>query len=63
MPSDLVPAAEVAPHYGVTPQTVTEWAKDGKIPTAVLTAGGHRRFRLADVFAVYPPADSTPVAS
>lgn len=63
MEPDLVSAGAVAPHYGVTPTTVTEWAKDGRIPTAVITPGGHRRYRLVDVFAAFPPAEPAEVAS
>lgn len=53
---DLVSAGAVARHYGVTSETVTQWAKTGRIPTAVTTPGGHRRYRLVDVFAMVPPA-------
>jgi DNA-binding transcriptional MerR regulator len=49
MATDLVTAAVIAEHFGVDPQTVSGWAREGRIPTAIVTPGGHRRFRLADV--------------
>lgn len=57
-PSDLVSASGVAAHYGVAADTVTAWARAGLIPTAVRTAGGHRRYRLVDVFAARPPSQA-----
>ena len=47
-PSELLTAGELAPHFGVTADTVAQWAREGKIPTAITTPGGHRRFRLAE---------------
>lgn len=52
--NDFVSAAAVAAVYGVATSTVTNWAADGKIPTALKTPGGHRRFRLADVLDALP---------
>lgn len=34
---------------GVTERTVHRWAEDGTLIVAYTTAGGHRRYRLADV--------------
>lgn len=53
--------AEAAKLLHVSPQTITRWAKEGRIGY-VVTLGGHRRFRgseirqLAGVAAPPPPA-------
>jgi excisionase family DNA binding protein len=39
---------QVARLLHVSPKTVTRWAQEGRIPCLV-TLGGHRRFRRADV--------------
>jgi excisionase family DNA binding protein len=44
----LLTPAEVAAMFRVDPKTVTRWAKAGKL-TAILTLGGHRRYREAEV--------------
>lgn len=51
MPSLLKPG-EVAAIFRVDPKTVTRWAANGKIQ-AIKTAGNHRRFRLAEIRALY----------
>ena len=38
---------EVADLLGVSPNTVSRWAREGRLPT-IATLGGHRRFK-ADV--------------
>jgi excisionase family DNA binding protein len=43
--------AEVARVFGVDPKTVAKWADRGKIPF-LRTPGGHRRYRLDDVYAL-----------
>ena len=48
---ELLLPAEVAGMFRVSTSTVTRWAKAGKIP-CLRTAGGHRRFRKADVLAL-----------
>lgn len=35
--------SQVAELFGVSPHTVTRWAKEGRLPS-VLTPGGHRRY-------------------
>jgi excisionase family DNA binding protein len=40
--------AEVASAFGVDTQTVTRWARSGKLES-VRTLGGHRRFAARDV--------------
>lgn len=47
----LLTTAELADvlNMRVTSRTVARWADAGTIPTAAITPGGHRRFRLADV--------------
>jgi len=39
---------EVARLFGVSPSTVTRWARTGVLP-AVRTPGGHYRFRSEDI--------------
>jgi excisionase family DNA binding protein len=40
--------AEAATLLHVSPQTISRWAKEGRIGY-VLTLGGHRRFRATEV--------------
>lgn len=51
--SDLMRTSEVAEELGVPPQTVTRWAKQGKLPYSTTLGGtvgsGHRRFLRATV--------------
>jgi excisionase family DNA binding protein len=42
---------EVAALFGVTPQTVARWARDGKL-TVIRTPGGHHRYRESEVRAL-----------
>ena len=44
----LLTPAEVASLFRVDPNTVTRWAKAGKL-TAVRTLGWHRRYRQSEV--------------
>ena len=46
---ELVTPQQAAVVLGVTSRTVVRWAEAGTLPTATRTAGGHRRFRRADV--------------
>ena len=46
----LLTPGEVAARFSVTPQTVTRWARAGKL-RSTRTAGGHHRFREDDVSA------------
>lgn len=52
--SDLLRRGQVALLFGVSPPTVTRWAREGRIPS-VMTPGGQRRYpkeaiqRLLDV--------------
>ena len=39
----LLRRREVAEILGVSPNTVSRWAREGRLPS-VLTLGGHRRF-------------------
>lgn len=45
----LLTPAQVAILFGVNGKTVARWAKVGRLPAAVCTAGGHRRYRWSDV--------------
>jgi excisionase family DNA binding protein len=47
----LLTPAQVAALFGVGGKTVTRWARSGRLPAAVCTVGGHRRYRWADVVA------------
>ena len=40
--------AQVARLLGVSPNTVSRWAREGRL-TCQLTLGGHRRFDSADI--------------
>jgi excisionase family DNA binding protein len=39
---------EAAQRLGVSPRTIQQWARDGKIP-CLRTFGGHRRFSVKDL--------------
>lgn len=47
-PTRLLTVSEVADLFGVSPKTVSRWAREGRI-ASVRTLGGHRRFREAQV--------------
>ena len=47
----LLTPAEVASLFRVDPQTVTRWAKAGKL-TSIRTLGGHRRYKDSEVKAL-----------
>ena len=47
----LLRPGQVASLFQVTRRTVSDWARAGKID-AIVTPGGHRRFRLCDVRAL-----------
>jgi excisionase family DNA binding protein len=44
----LLRPREVAALFGVRPSTIARWAREGKL-APLLTPGGHRRYRHADV--------------
>jgi len=46
--SRLLHTSEVALLYQVSPRTVMDWARSGRIPS-VRTPGGHYRYRLSDI--------------
>jgi excisionase family DNA binding protein len=48
MPGEWLSLSEVAEVLGVHPSTVRSWADNGRLPVH-RTAGGHRRFRRAEV--------------
>ena len=48
----LLTPSEVATLFRVDPNTVTRWAKAGKL-TSVRTLGGHRRYRASEVRSLY----------
>lgn len=55
--TDLLTPSQVADLLGVDPKTVTRWAQAGKLPTAALTVGGHRRYRRSDLDQYLPTAE------
>jgi excisionase family DNA binding protein len=48
----LLRPSEVAAIFGVRTATIARWARSGALPS-VPTLGGHRRYRLADVQALF----------
>jgi transposase len=52
----LLRPREVASVFGVRPTTIARWAREGKI-TPLLTPGGHRRYRPADIREVLGTAE------
>ena len=46
---DLLTCGQVATLFRVAPRTVTRWAVEGRLPIAVTTFGGHRRYRRSDL--------------
>lgn len=61
MPEGMLTTKQVAEKFGVVPQTVIVWARNGKLAHH-RTLGGHRRFLLTDVEALLAeqrsPADA-----
>jgi excisionase family DNA binding protein len=49
---DLLRTSQVANLFRVSPRTVNNWVAQGRLP-AIATAGGHKRYRLRDVLALY----------
>lgn len=49
---ELLTPAQVAKAFAVDPKTVTRWAKAGKLPPAVVTLGGHRRWKRREIEAL-----------
>ena len=45
---DFLGPGEAGRLLGVSPKTVARWASQGLIP-AIVTLGGHRRFRRTDI--------------
>ena len=45
--SDLLYPAEAAAIFRVGVKTITRWAKEGRLPVATFTLGGHRRYSRA----------------
>lgn len=51
-PEQMLRTSEVALLFDVTDRTILNWVNDGRLPY-LSTVGGHRRFRTADVLALY----------
>jgi excisionase family DNA binding protein len=54
----LTPGA-VARLLHVSAQTVTRWAKEGRLPS-VVTLGGHHRFKASDILPYTSPRAESP---
>lgn len=54
-PDAFLTPHEVAVLFGVDPKTVSRWEANGKVPRAVRTPGGHRRFRVGDIRQMLTP--------
>ena len=59
---EFIRPAEAAKMLHVSPQTITRWAKEGRI-AYVVTLGGHRRFRASEVARLASSANGPSVAS
>lgn len=55
---ELLTPTEVAKIFGVSPKTVTRWAKSGQVP-CLTTLGGHRRYRRTDIEALINDSGAT----
>jgi excisionase family DNA binding protein len=53
----LLTSAEVAAKFGVKVKEVSRWARQDVLPS-VRTPGGHRRYREADVDALFEAAQA-----
>ena len=54
----LLTPREVAEIFGVRTTTIARWSREGRL-TALLTPGGHRRFRPPDVRALLGVIEAT----
>ena len=54
---ELLTRAEVATMFGVCAETVTRWARAGKV-SCIWTIGGHRRYDKAEIQALLKDAES-----
>lgn len=50
---ELLGTMEAAALLGVHPRTLERWSREGKIPVAGKTVGGHRRYRREDLLDVF----------
>ena len=50
--NDLLKPKEAAELCGVSVATIGVWTRTGRLKNEVMTPGGHRRYRLADVRAL-----------
>jgi excisionase family DNA binding protein len=50
-PEEFLRPSQAAELLHVSPQTITRWAKEGRIG-CVVTLGGHRRFRASEIRAL-----------
>ena len=58
-PEEFLRPAQAAELLHVSPQTISRWAKEGRI-TCVVTLGGHRRFRASEIRALAEEHGETP---
>jgi excisionase family DNA binding protein len=57
---ELLRPREVADLMGVRTTTIARWARDGFL-TPLLTPGGHRRYRRAEIIDLRKESDTDPV--
>jgi len=48
----LLRIGALADRYGLSPETLRVWEREGRIPPAYRTPGGHRRYGAAQVEAI-----------
>jgi excisionase family DNA binding protein len=50
---DVLTPGDAARLLGVHPKTLERWSREGKIPVAGRTLGGHRRYNREDLLSVF----------
>ena len=53
---------DLARRYNVCPQSIRNWEKNGTIPPAIRTTGGHRRFGQPHIDALDKILNAVPAA-
>jgi excisionase family DNA binding protein len=54
----LLSSGQAARLLGISSQTIRVWCEQGVIKPYAITSGGHRRFRLADIYGLlHPPSE------
>lgn len=58
-PDELLTPQQAAALVGIRADTLSQWARDGRIRSTRTRAGGHRRFRRGDVLAMVQTEEPT----